>query len=333
MIHGSRLAFPYNLATPSNLMLSWSVALCLCFALFATIPAAVGCHGRGWCRNQHRHSPDPGFPKPGSRGLHCGYILNRVSFFCGDVCDGALVFIVVRLPSSDSVYVGAPIFHLSFQYLGPVVIGEKTFLGNSAFVPSWSLIGSNSLVGVMSTCPRNPAVPLEQAAQTGLWNSVIGDAENWLGAAPAIKMPRRLEAVGKFSAAETFAPTSWLRTQRLVIEFFRIVLPTAAYITILVVFLADLSWLGEFTPNDTLSEWQLWMLWCAVYVGLGVSASFVVLLAKWLMIGRYDGSQSRFFRLFSTVSTALTVYSLVFLSAFVFASVGLPAVEQLRVAQ
>jgi carbonic anhydrase/acetyltransferase-like protein (isoleucine patch superfamily) len=56
---------------------------------------------------------------------------------------------------ADSALVGPPVYHLGYMHLGPVRIGAKTFVGNSALVPTHSTIGANSLVGVMSTAPAS----------------------------------------------------------------------------------------------------------------------------------------------------------------------------------
>lgn len=47
---------------------------------------------------------------------------------------------------ADSAYVGVENIHLGFAHLGPVYVGAKTCVGNSAVVPPHSRIGSNSLV-------------------------------------------------------------------------------------------------------------------------------------------------------------------------------------------
>ncbi len=56
---------------------------------------------------------------------------------------------------ADSAFVGVERIHLGYAHLGPVSIGSKTFIGNSALVPSHSRIGDSALVGVLSTGPRH----------------------------------------------------------------------------------------------------------------------------------------------------------------------------------
>lgn len=217
------------------------------------------------------------------------------------VCRDFSVFI------ADSAYLGAPSYFLGYQLLGPVTVGARTFVGNSAFVPTHSNIGPDSLVGVMSTGPRDrikidndvstwghvapsffsvtnsAAVQEDEAghegpanssciahtlfhprpwskqqvkgAETTLTNTSIGEKENWIGS-PAVRMPRRMASSAQFSAAQTFAPSRCLRTQRLVIEFLRIVLPTAGYVAILLIFLSDLTWLYEVADSV---EWAVWL--------------------------------------------------------------------------
>jgi hypothetical protein len=56
---------------------------------------------------------------------------------------------------ADSAFVGVSRFHLGFCHTGPVFVGAKSFVGNSALVPSHSRVGNNSLIGVLSTGPRH----------------------------------------------------------------------------------------------------------------------------------------------------------------------------------
>jgi hypothetical protein len=56
---------------------------------------------------------------------------------------------------ADSAFVGVSRFHLGFCHTGPVFVGAKSFIGNSALVPSHSRVGNNSLIGVLSTGPRH----------------------------------------------------------------------------------------------------------------------------------------------------------------------------------
>ena len=55
---------------------------------------------------------------------------------------------------ADDVCLGAPVVHLNWMQLGKVVIGDKSFLGNSALLPINTVAGSHVLVGAVSTGPR-----------------------------------------------------------------------------------------------------------------------------------------------------------------------------------
>jgi non-ribosomal peptide synthetase-like protein len=55
---------------------------------------------------------------------------------------------------ADQVFLGVERIHLHYAHIGPVFVGKKTFVGNSANVPAHSRLGNNSLVAVLSTGPR-----------------------------------------------------------------------------------------------------------------------------------------------------------------------------------
>ena len=56
---------------------------------------------------------------------------------------------------ADSAFVGVDRTYLMFCHSGPVTIGAKTFVGNSALVPTHTRLGNSALIGVLSTGPRN----------------------------------------------------------------------------------------------------------------------------------------------------------------------------------
>lgn len=50
--------------------------------------------------------------------------------------------------SDSQANVGPPSYFLGFMHLGPVKVGARTFIGNSAYVPTHTVVGSDALVGV-----------------------------------------------------------------------------------------------------------------------------------------------------------------------------------------
>ena len=88
-------------------------------------------------------------------------------------------------------------------------IGRRSFVGNNALLPIGSELGSECLLGVLSVPPREP--------------NRTEDTTEWLGS-PSFRLPFRKRVEG-FSEAVLFRPTAKLRTQRLLIDALRILIP------------------------------------------------------------------------------------------------------------
>jgi non-ribosomal peptide synthetase-like protein len=110
---------------------------------------------------------------------------------------------------ADMATVGAATFANGRVTFLPTRVGSRAFVGNAAFVPAGTDLGSNSLVGV-GTLPPDDGVP---------------EGTSWLGS-PAMHLPLRQDS-GSFSEAETFRPPRRLVAHRLAIEFFRATLPAS----------------------------------------------------------------------------------------------------------
>lgn len=103
---------------------------------------------------------------------------------------------------------------------------------------------------------------------------------DWLGS-PPIRLPRRQESE-RFSDRLTFRPSRWRVAERLVIEFFRIVLPgtilgLAGYLGLLV---------GAFLGR-ALGTVDLVLLGPVIALLAGFAVVLTVALLKWLIVGRY----------------------------------------------
>lgn len=113
--------------------------------------------------------------------------------------------------TASSVALAWPNVFAGFISFAPAVIGYKAFVGNGSLLPGGKSIGDGALLGCLSVPP-----PGEQAQKPD---------SAWLGS-PAVFLPRREISVG-FSDKETFNPPTKLYCLRLLIEFIRILLPTA----------------------------------------------------------------------------------------------------------
>lgn len=165
---------------------------------------------------------------------------------------------------ADDVMLGSPTVAHGFFTTGKVHVGNRTFLGNSAVIPAGTVIGSDSLIGCLSTPPGNG-----QAV----------DGASWFGSPPILLPTRQKDAC--YAESLTYKPSRRMVLMRLAIEAARILLPMLLFVCTAITFLDVLrpAW-----------ETSIWLIWPMLPVGYmaGALAAFVVLLAlKWTVIGRY----------------------------------------------
>jgi non-ribosomal peptide synthetase-like protein len=165
---------------------------------------------------------------------------------------------------ADISVIGPAVFHHGCVALAPVVIEQRSFIGNGALVPISTQLGEDCLIGVYSVPPA----------------SVVKPKTSWLGS-PAIFLPRRQESQS-FGAEMTYQPRPSLVAWRLVIEFLRVILPTAIF---------TLTLLGGaeaiFFLADVLSPLAIFIIGPLFGLGIGMACVLIVVLLKWLIVGRY----------------------------------------------
>ena len=152
--------------------------------------------------------------------------------------------------------------HIAFRR---TVVEERAFVGNASFIPSGTRLGSNSLIGVLSSPPFRGVAP--------------GTA--WLGS-PPIYLPQR-EVVDTFAESATFRPPRWKVVVRYVVEFFRMCLsPTllglSTFFTLMMIsMLANEGW-----------DLPLLVLALGAIALVGsLLVCLVVAFLKWVIVGRY----------------------------------------------
>ncbi|MFB7663675.1 Pls/PosA family non-ribosomal peptide synthetase [Kitasatospora sp. NPDC056138] len=165
---------------------------------------------------------------------------------------------------ADVSVVAPAVFHRGRIALAPAEVGRRSFVGNGALLPGSCRMGDNSLLGVHSVAPARP----------------IGPETTWLGS-PALFLPRREESQ-HFPAKYTFEPTPGLITARLAIEYLRVTLPST--IGLACALLALYTGIRLARSGSAL---LVLLLGPALLLGAGVLATLVVVLLKWLVIGRY----------------------------------------------
>jgi len=168
---------------------------------------------------------------------------------------------------ADAASLGTPRYDLGHITLAWTRVGRRAFVGNSSAVPSGTVLGDQTLIGVLSVPPLDP---LEAAR---------ADA-SWLGS-PAIYLPRRAHAEG-FREEETYAPPPRLVALRLGIEFFRVTLPAMGFALLTCLLLTGFAVLEEaYGLPVTIAVFPF------LYLMMGVAACAFVVAMKWLLIGRY----------------------------------------------
>jgi non-ribosomal peptide synthetase-like protein len=168
---------------------------------------------------------------------------------------------------ADDVSLGAARVEAGWLTVAPTKLGRRAFVGNNAVIPAGTILGDDSLVGVLTIAPSTR----EQTAQCGA---------TWLGS-PPIRLPRRQPSPG-FSEQRTFRPSRTLQWGRGCCEILRVTLPGAGFILVtLAVIKTALKLWARIGAGIT------FLLLPAVFAGCCGVAAAVVALVKWMVIGRY----------------------------------------------
>ncbi|WLT31300.1 Pls/PosA family non-ribosomal peptide synthetase [Geothrix sp. PMB-07] len=172
---------------------------------------------------------------------------------------------------ADCVSFGPPRVDLGRVTLAATQVGRRAFVGNSALIPSGTVLGDSVLVGVLSVPPIDP---LEAARADS----------SWLGS-PAIYLPHRQESA-TFGEAATFRPPKRMILLRAFIEQFRVLAPVAGFVVITSLLLTALTEIEEATSLGT-AALSLPLL----YFAGGLAACLFVVAVKWAVIGHYKPSE------------------------------------------
>ncbi|MBS0204863.1 MAG: amino acid adenylation domain-containing protein [Planctomycetes bacterium] len=165
---------------------------------------------------------------------------------------------------ADAASLGAARVQNGVMRIDDIVIGKRTFIGNSSLIPVGATIPDNCLVGCLSLPPADE----------------MPTNSSWLGS-PSFFLPHR-QTSDAFTEQETFRPSRWLVAQRLFIEFFRITLPSTFFIIVTNVLLAEV--LVMYGEIDT---WQIVAIFPVMYFLAGLSAALGMVGVKWMLMGRY----------------------------------------------
>jgi non-ribosomal peptide synthetase-like protein len=165
---------------------------------------------------------------------------------------------------AGGVVTGPSTYHRGCIAVATAEMDSRSFLGNEALLPCGSRMGENSLLGVFSMPPARPMDP----------------ETTWLGS-PAFFLPRR-ESSRRFPAKYIDKPTPALIAGRLAIEYFRVALPEIILLLTGLLGLYVLDDLAVLVPSLVLIALLPVLGWA-----LGLADTLVVVLLKWIIMGRY----------------------------------------------
>ncbi len=154
-------------------------------------------------------------------------------------------------------------------HVAPVHVGSRTFLGNSALLTPGTVVGDDSLVGLMTIAPQEPA-----------------DGSSWLGY-PALELPRRRQEA---DPTRTVNPPRHLRYARRVCDVIRILLPSSV-----VIMLSALAYQGIEVIGVHYGIAAMIIATPLALLAIGICAVLFTVAIKWLLMGRYRASDHPFY--------------------------------------
>eukprot|EP01042_Synura_sphagnicola_P010251 gene10251-13166_t len=180
---------------------------------------------------------------------------------------------------ADGVVFGAARAEPDAIRLAHTRIGRRTFVGNSALLPTGSDLGDEVLLGVLSKPPPNAEAALERGT-------------TWFGS-PAIRLPKR-QVAAVFDEGARFNPSTRLIATRLSIEFVRVNLSLSVFLSLFSVLLTIVGDLSD-QPNGVL---LIALMFPFLYLGFALAAGVFVIALKWIVIGRYKPTNQPLWSLF-----------------------------------
>jgi non-ribosomal peptide synthetase-like protein len=173
---------------------------------------------------------------------------------------------------ADAVTLGESDVRGQQLILDRTIIGDNSFVGNSALIPQGYKLPGRMLIGVLSTPPDKEQLDTEKA-------------RDWFGS-PAIALPRRQES-RTFPTSLTSRPSVPRVIGRSLVEFIRILLPETTILICSILFIAY--------THDLLVKSPWWKIalelpfYYLFYMGL--PAFLVTVILKWITVGKYHPQQ------------------------------------------
>jgi non-ribosomal peptide synthetase-like protein len=173
---------------------------------------------------------------------------------------------------ADAVTLGESDIRAQQLILEHTVIGNNSFVGNSALIPQGYHLPGRMLIGVLSTPPEKEQLEKEKA-------------RDWFGS-PPIALPRRQES-RTFPTSLTARPNAGRILARSIVEFVRIILPETV---ILISFILFIAYAHDLLVNN---EWWMIALQLPFYYlfFMGLPAFLITAALKWVFVGKYKSDQ------------------------------------------
>jgi non-ribosomal peptide synthetase-like protein len=183
-----------------------------------------------------------------------------------------LLFIGKGAFVADAVTLGESDVRGQQLILDRTIIGNNSFVGNSALIPQGYNLPGRMLIGVLSTPPSKEQLESEKA-------------KDWFGS-PAIALPRR-QASRTFATTLTARPSPARVLARSIVEFIRILIPETVILVCSILFIA-------YTHDLLVGQaWWKVVLQLPLYYlfFMGLPAFLVTVIMKWVTVGVYKPEQ------------------------------------------
>ena len=167
---------------------------------------------------------------------------------------------------ADGVILGDETIRQGWLSLSETKIGQKVFVGNSAVLPLGSHIPEGTLIGVKSKPPHD--------------NRLMTKNSTWFGSPPLL-LPVRQDFHHKKSNL-TYRPSKVRRLGRMIFEAFSASFPSMIYMT-----LGSIA-VDRMEPFVISHNYKgLIPIFMMASIGISISLSFIFILYKWMMVGRF----------------------------------------------
>jgi non-ribosomal peptide synthetase-like protein len=173
---------------------------------------------------------------------------------------------------ADAVTLGESDVRAQHLILEETVIGNKSFIGNSALIPQGYNLPDDMLIGVLSVPPTAKALATHRE-------------KDWFGS-PSMGLPNRQDS-GTFDESLTMKPSKIRYIARATVELIRIMIPETVLLCTSLLFIA---YVHDVLIGD--SWWQFLLLFPLYYIGfIGLPCFLITLLLKWIFVGKYKAEQ------------------------------------------